>query len=107
MGTRTWLFVTSNSWFVWRNNVVAPTAGSLFVGLPNAAGVTIGNNFVGTLVAPTAFVDVDMVNQAVFVGSVFARGFRLHQGQFFKFAPFTGRFGVPTCTSGGGFQTCN
>jgi hypothetical protein len=102
---QTWIFVMSGSWFIWRNNVVAP-AGSLFIGAPNAAGVTVGNNFVGTLVAPKADTEVDMVSGAVFTGSVFTRSFRLHQGQFLKFAPFTGRW-VPTCTTGGGFQTCS
>jgi hypothetical protein len=103
-GTRTWIFVMSTSWLIWRNSVLAP-AGGLFVGAPNAPGITVGNNFAGTLVAPDAMVDVDMVNQAVFTGSVFARSFRLHQGQFLRFAPFSGRW-IPTCTTGGGFQTC-
>jgi hypothetical protein len=101
----TWIFNMTTGSIILRG-VVGANATNLFMGIPRSAVVDVGNTFNGTIVAPNADVDVDMVNGAVMSGSVFAKTFTLHEGEFFRFAPFSGRW-IPVCTGSGGFTSCN
>ncbi len=105
-GTRTWIYVMSGGSVVTLRSTFSGPASGLFIGAPNAGFVNVGNTFFGTIVAPNADTEIDMVNGATFTGSVFSHDFRLHQGQFFFHSSFSGNW-IPTCTSGGGFQSCN
>ncbi len=102
-GTRTWVFVATGSNPIIRGAVVAP-AGGLLMALPSATWFKVGDNFTGTIVAPNSEVDVDMVANAVYTGSVFAQGFQLFEGEFLKFVPFSGNW-IPHC-GGTGFTSC-
>jgi hypothetical protein len=103
-GSKTWVYIATGGNIIMRG-VINANASNLFFGIPSAATVTIGNVFNGTLVAPNAPVNVQMVKDAVFTGAVFSRTFTLFEGEFLRFAPFSGRW-VPTC-GGIGFNPCS
>jgi hypothetical protein len=77
----------------------------VFLGIPEVRTVFIGNSWRGTLVAPEARVNADMVSGATIRGTFFVDGFELHQGRFLYHAPFQGSW-VPSCASASGFESC-
>ncbi len=103
-GQKTWIYIASGGNLILRGKVVA-SAANLFWGIPSATFITVGDSFNGTLVAPNATVNVQMVTGATYSGAVFSQYFTLFEGEFLQFVPFSGRW-VPTC-GGTGFNPCN
>jgi len=100
-GSGTWIFVATGSTVIIRGAINA-APGHLLFAAPTAQEINIGNTFNGTIVAPHAAVEIDMINGAVYSGAVFAQSMELFEGQFLQFSPFSGNW-VPKCSGVNGF----
>jgi hypothetical protein len=103
-----WIYVVGNAIGpeIKFEGAVAADPARLFLGVTSSSvnRLVMANSWRGTIVAPLAGIDANMVSGATLDGTFFSRSFMLHQGRYVRRVPFSGNW-VPTCTSG--FEGCS